>query len=109
MPAYTSILRSPNQGTYTNLLKVMVVKPEKVTKLVWQAKRLSSLLTTFSKVLEKVMYSRLSQHMHYHNILVPEQSGFRKGISTQDVAYQLRDNVLKAVKQKMHVGEIFCD
>jgi hypothetical protein len=37
-----------------------------------------SLLTTFYKVLEMVMYNRLSQHMHCNDIMVPEQFGFRK-------------------------------
>jgi hypothetical protein len=32
-----------------------------------------SLLIVFSKVLEKVMHSRLSQHLHTNNILVTEQ------------------------------------
>jgi hypothetical protein len=41
--------------------------------------------------------------------LVPEQFGFRKGVSTYDVAYKLTDNVLKSLNQKMHVGGIFCD
>jgi hypothetical protein len=40
--------------------------------------------------------------------LVPEQFGFRKGISTEDVTYKLTDNVLKSTNQKMHVGGIFC-
>jgi hypothetical protein len=53
-----------------------------------------SLLATFSKVLQKVMYNRLSQHMRCKNILVPEQFGFRKGISTEDATYKLTDNVL---------------
>jgi hypothetical protein len=47
--------------------------------------------------------------MHTNNILVPEQFGFRKGVSTEDVAFKPADNVLKSVKQKMHVGGIFCD
>jgi hypothetical protein len=41
--------------------------------------------------------------------LVPEQFGFRKGVSTEDAAFKLTDNVLKSVNQKMHVGGIFCD
>jgi hypothetical protein len=47
--------------------------------------------------------------MDYNNILVPEQFGFRKGISTEDAAYKLTDSVLKSVNQKMHVVGIFCD
>jgi hypothetical protein len=42
--------------------------------------------------------------MHCNNILVPEQFGFRKGISTEDEAYKLTDNVLKSINQKVHVG-----
>jgi hypothetical protein len=41
--------------------------------------------------------------------LVPEQFGFRKGVSTEDAAFKLTDNVLKSVDQKMNVGGIFCD
>jgi hypothetical protein len=35
--------------------------------------------------------------------------GFRKGVSTEDAAFKLTDNVLKSINQKMHVGGIFCD
>jgi hypothetical protein len=41
--------------------------------------------------------------------LVLEQFGFRKGVSTEDAAFKLTDNVLKSINQKMHVGGIFCN
>jgi hypothetical protein len=41
--------------------------------------------------------------------LVPEQFSFRKGVSAEDAAFKLTDNVVKSKNQKMHVGEIFCD
>jgi hypothetical protein len=47
--------------------------------------------------------------MHTNNILVPGRFGFRKGKSTENAAFQPKDNVLKSVNQKMHVGGIFCD
>jgi len=34
----------------------------------------------FSNVLEKVMYNKLSHHMHNNNILVPEQLASDKGV-----------------------------
>jgi hypothetical protein len=68
-----------------------------------------SLLTTFSKVIEKVMYNRLSHYLQTNNILVPEQFGFRKGISTEDADFKLTESVLKSLNQKMYVGGIFCD
>jgi len=64
-----------------------------------------SLLTVFSKVLEKAMHSRLSQHLHTNNTLVTEQYGFRKGIST----CRLTDSVFKSINQRMNVGGNFCD
>jgi len=55
------------------------------------------------------MQSRLSQHLYANNILVTEECGFRKWISTEDAAFRPRDSVFKSIKQKMHVGGIFCD
>jgi hypothetical protein len=67
------------------------------------------LLSTFSKIFEKAMYSRLNQHLQTNNILVPEQYAFRKGMSTMDAAFQLTDIVLNSLNQKLHIGGIFCD
>jgi len=68
-----------------------------------------SLLPTFAKIFEKAMYSRLSQHLQTNNILAPEQYAFRKGKSTEDVAFRLTDSVLKSLNQKLYIGGIFCD
>jgi len=48
-----------------------------------------SLLMVLCRVLKKAMQSRLSKHLHTNNILVTELNGFRKGISTEDVAFRL--------------------
>lgn len=68
-----------------------------------------SLLTVFCKTVEKAMRSRLSQNLHTHNILVTEQYGFRKTISTENAALKLNDSVLKSVNQEMRDGGLFCD
>jgi len=66
-------------------------------------------LIVFYKLLEKAMDSRLRQHLHTNNIMVTEQYGFVKGISTEDVAFRLTDSVFKSINQKICVGGIFCD
>jgi hypothetical protein len=66
-------------------------------------------LTAFSKVFEKAMHSRLNQHLHSNNVLVPEQHAFRQGISTEYAAFRLIESVLSSVHQKQHVGGIFYD
>jgi len=55
------------------------------------------------------MQNRLSQHLHTNNILVTEEYCFRKGISTEDVAFRPTVSIFISIKQKKHVGGIFCD
>ena len=58
------------------------------------------LLMIFSNVVEKVVHSRLSQHLHTNNILVTEQYSFRKEISTEVAAFRLTDSVFKSINQE---------
>jgi hypothetical protein len=44
-----------------------------------------------------------------NNILASEQSGFRKGMCTENASFKLTDIVLKSINKKMHVGGIFSD
>lgn len=41
------------------------------------------------KILEKIMLSRLSQHLYINKTLLLEQLGFRKGMSNENAAYKL--------------------
>jgi hypothetical protein len=68
-----------------------------------------SLLTSFSKIFEKVIYKRLYYHITSNNILAKEQYGFRNNSSTEIASNNLINNTLKALNNKMWVGGIFCD
>jgi hypothetical protein len=68
-----------------------------------------SILTSFSKELEKLLYIRLSEHITKNNVSVNEQFGFRAGSSTVKATYKLLDEILTAVNSKALVGGIFCD
>ena len=104
-----------NYSLYTDIFpdhfKIAVVKPmyKKGDKYNISNYRPVSLLPIFSKVLEKAMHNRLNHHLNTHNILAPEQHAFKRGMSTEDAAFRLTDNVLKSLNQKLHVGGIFCD
>jgi len=52
-----------------------------------------SLFTVFSKVFKKALHSKLGHHLHTNNILVTKQYSVRKGISTDNAAFRLRDGV----------------
>jgi hypothetical protein len=68
-----------------------------------------SLLTIFAKIFEKATSSRLNHYPHTKHILVTKQYGFRIGISTENAAFRLTDNVFKSVNQKCMLDKIFCD
>jgi len=63
----------------------------------------------FFNILQKAVYSRLSQHLHTNNVLVAKQYGFSKGISIETAAFRLTDTVIKSINQKICVWGIFCD
>jgi len=103
-----------NHSLYTGIspdgLKSTILNPlyKKETKLLLQIKGLLHYYLFISKVFQKAIYG--SRHLHTNNILVTEQHGFRKGISTENPAFRLTDSVLKSVNQKMmHIGGILCN
>jgi hypothetical protein len=79
-------------GTFPTRLKYATVKPllkkgnnENVANY-----RPISLLTSFSKVLEKIIYDRLLKHTETNNILAVEQFGFITSSSTKKASYKLK-------------------
>ena len=68
-----------------------------------------SLLTLFSKIIEKIIYKRLYQHVLINNILVKEQFGFRENSSTDMATHDLLNTVLLSLDKKEYVGGLFCD
>jgi hypothetical protein len=69
-----------------------------------------SLLTSFSKILEKVVYTWLYQHIKQNNILATEQYSFRNNSSTERTSFKLKIAILlAALNGTLTVGGIFCD
>ena len=67
------------------------------------------MLTSFSKIIEKIIYARLLAHIDKNSILVHEQYGFRTHSSTEKAAFLLINSILTAVNNNLIVGGIFCD
>jgi hypothetical protein len=68
-----------------------------------------SLLTFFSKVIEKLIYARLLDHITTNSILVNEQYGFKTRYSTELATFSLINNILTAMNNNLKIGDIFCD
>jgi hypothetical protein len=68
-----------------------------------------SLLTSFSKVFENIIYVRLLKHIKVNNILLEEQYGFRPATSTDNASFRLINKILDAINERKLVSGIFCD
>ena len=68
-----------------------------------------SLLSTFSKVIEKIIAKQVVSYMNKYDIFYDKQFGFRKGMSCEDLLLQLSDDIHSAKKSKKYFMSIFID
>jgi len=68
-----------------------------------------SLLPTISKLLEKVMHTRLYDFMQSSDILNTNQFGFRKMHNTTDAVTKFIADITKCLDRKDKVLAVFCD
>ena len=101
--------KSISSGIFPDRLKYTMVKPlhKKGDRLNVSNYRPISLLSSFSKVFEKVMYNQLQDHLMKFNILAKEQFGFRINSSTYKAIYKVTNEALMALNNKFAVGGIF--
>jgi hypothetical protein len=55
------------------------------------------------------VYRRLNDHITTHKILLPQQFGFQKGLSTEEAIYKLTNIIHTAWNRKEYAVGIFCD
>jgi hypothetical protein len=68
-----------------------------------------SLLPNFSKILEKIMFNRLSEFLNKHEILYEQQYGFRQNFSTDLALLELSDKIAESIDAKKYTIGIFVD
>jgi hypothetical protein len=98
-------------GVFPERLKYSIIKPlyKKGEKSLISNYRPISLLTSFSKIVEKVIFNRLIDHLNKYAILSPIQYGFQKNLCMENAVYTLLNEVLTALNNKARVKGIFCD
>jgi sarcosine oxidase/L-pipecolate oxidase len=98
-------------GTYPYRMKFASLKPMHKTgeKVVMANYRPISLLISFSKIFERVMYSRIKQHMYTNNLISLAQFGFRENSNTEMAIYILTSPFLERLERHSHAVGIFCD
>ena len=68
-----------------------------------------SLLSCFSKIMEKIIAARLMDFLDANNILSKWQFGFRPGHSTTHPMVHFLNKISTALNKKQHTISIFCD
>ena len=98
-------------GTIPDDLKIALVTPifKANENNEFKNYRPISVLTCFSKLLEKLMYKRLINHIEKNNILTQHQYGFRENRSTELAIIELVDRVTKAIDRGEYTIGIFLD
>jgi fructose-1,6-bisphosphatase/inositol monophosphatase family enzyme len=88
-----------SHGVFPDRLKYATVIPllKKGDRRNMSHYRPVSLLTSFSKIFETVMLTRISTHFSKYNILSSEQYGFRTGLRTDDAIYRLTTEILNSM------------
>jgi hypothetical protein len=98
-------------GIYPTRLKFAEIKPLYKKDEIANASnyRPISLLTSFSKIFEKIIYTILIHHLNHSHILVDEQFGFRTKSSMDLASCKLINDVLIELNNKLLVGGVFYD
>ena len=75
----------------------------------WKSFRPISNLPILGKIIEKVVYKRLDQHISKHNLLDPNQSAYRKNHSAETTLLKLQNDVLCHLDEGHSVALVFID
>ena len=89
-------------GIFHTRLKYAAIKPifKNRDKKNVASYRPISILPSFSKILEKILYIRLMNHQETNNILAAEQLGFRTSSSTEQTSFNFINNILNEFQKK---------
>ena len=68
-----------------------------------------SVLPCFSKILERIIYNRLSSFFSENNILCKKQFGFQKQHSTDHAIVYLVNEILKSFENNCYTSGVFID
>jgi sarcosine oxidase/L-pipecolate oxidase len=96
-------------GILPDRMKYSVTKPihKKGDKMNPANYRPILLLTTFSKIIFKVLYIKIIGHFETHQLIVGNQFGLRRSTATEDAIYKLMNEILNASNNKTVAGSIF--
>ena len=102
---------SLSNGIFPDILKIAKVVPifKNGDKKQISNYRPISVLSSFSKIFEKVVSTRLIKYLDANNILHQSQFGFRAKLSTSMALLELVDEISKSIDDKKYTVGVFLD
>ena len=102
---------SMSTGIFPNRMKIakVITIYKSDDRRLFKNYRPISILPTFSKILERLVYNRLYKFLKTHNLLSNSQYGFIKNLSTEQAILELQDSVVKSLAKKQYTIGIFLD
>ena len=101
----------PSSGIVPSKMEIGKIIPvyKKGDKHLFCNYRPITLLPCFSKILEKVVYNRIINHLNQNNLLNCSQYGFRAGHSCEHALIDLQEVLLDNISHNRHSIGIFLD
>ena len=111
IPLHRIYNESINTGIVPNIFKISRITPihKSGTHTDPNNYRPVAVLSSFSKVLEKLIHDQLISFIEKHNILYEYQFGFRKGHSTEQAILEITDNLKLNIDKKLITCGVFLD
>jgi len=103
--------KSLNEGTFPDKLKIAKVVPifKNDDPTEFSNYRPISILPVFSKLLERIIYNRIYDHLRGNNLFYEKQFGFQKNSSTEHALLQLVEDITKSFEQGSYTLGVFID
>ena len=100
---------SIQQGIFPDNLKIANVTPifKSGDKDSVSNYRLMSIFPAFSKVLERIMYNRVYNHLHSKGLLYEKQFGFQRDNSTEHAILQLTRDITGSFEKGEYTLGVF--
>ena len=110
-PLYIIYRKSLDQGVVPDCLKLSHITPiyKDGSRKVPKNYRPVALTSHLSKVFEKIVRNSLVSFIEKHNLMNPNQHGFRKGHSCLSQLLQHQDNITALLEQDFNVDIIYLD
>jgi hypothetical protein len=96
-------------SSYKHAKVVPLLKSQDKSKLACSSYRPVSLLPVLSRVVEKALFTQLSDYLENNNLLHPNHHGGRKNHNTTTALIQLHDEWLAAAEEGMMTGVMMTD